>query len=236
MTGVVTKQVFFVSADWSKDHRKRSVHVADLENRRIWREEGRGWDLQALLKRAGELARRGSVLVGIDAVLGVPAGYWREVQETEYTRYKRGSSPPVGFIDWLRRVDPDSGFFEPVRDPANWRVDRPFFRVLEREGGLGAFTTRFEDGFRRSCRPDRADPDTQRDALFTAPCFAAASGGPSSGACRSRSAFARGTGATGIGRLYRPIGVSLPDTRLFEDLPPHPRRVGRTCRIASKTP
>lgn len=50
--------------------------------------------------------------------------------------------------------------FEPVRDPANWRVDRPFFRVLEGEGGLGAFTTRFEDGFRRKIdRRTGAKPD-----------------------------------------------------------------------------
>ena len=147
VTGAVTSQVFFVSADWSKDRRKRSVHVADLRSRRIWREESDDWNLQTLLKRASELALRGSVLVGIDAVIGVPAAYWRRVQEAPCWG---GSSPPTGFIDWLSRLDAGSGFFEPVRDPASWRVDRPFFRVPRvRDGGLRAFTTMFEDGFRR---------------------------------------------------------------------------------------
>ena len=147
VTGAVTSHVFFVSADWSKDRRKRSVHVADLRSRRIWREERDDWNLQTLLKRASELALRGSVLVGIDAVIGVPAAYWRRVQEAPYWV---GSSPPTGFIDWLSRLNPGSGFFEPVRDPASWRVDRPFFRVPRvRDGGLRAFTTMFEDGFRR---------------------------------------------------------------------------------------
>lgn len=136
---------FFVSADWSKDHRKRSVHVAHLPARRIWREECRGWTLSALLTLAARLAERGSVLVGVDAALGVPAGYWGAVRARNWT----GRIRPVNFVDWLGRLDPDSEFFEPVSDPAAWAVDRPFFRVAKGKGGRTVFTGRFEDGFLR---------------------------------------------------------------------------------------
>ena len=189
MTHVVTTPVFFISADWSKDERKRSVHTADLRNRRIWREECAGWNLQALLKRAGELTKRGAVLVGIDAVLGVPAGYWREVQRAGHWG---GSSPPAGFVDWLARLDPESGFFAPVRDPASWRVDRPFFRVPSaREGGRRAFTNRFEDGLRR-----KIDQVTGANPIF------AVSGIP-------------GTVGSGTGSLWMELIPRLAETREF---------------------
>ena len=137
---------FFVSADWSKDESKRSVHVADLDARRIRREVCAGWNLKRLLELAGKLARRGSVLVGVDAALGVPAGYWRAVQTAQ-----RWGSPaaPAGFVDWLGRLDPGSEFFEEIREPREWSVERPFFRVPGRRGGLRGFTEKFHDGFLR---------------------------------------------------------------------------------------
>ena len=52
----------FVSADWSKDERKRSVHVADLRGRRI-RQEGAGWSLNTMLALARK--RDGPVLAGV---------------------------------------------------------------------------------------------------------------------------------------------------------------------------
>ena len=137
---------FFVSADWSKDTRKRSVHVADLSARRIRRPESNKWTLEALLRLAAELAQRGPVLVGIDAALGVPAGYWDEVQTRDWGVQRR----PANFIDWLSRLDSAHEFFEPVDDPARWRVDRPFFRVPGRKGGLSDFKNRFGDGFLRT--------------------------------------------------------------------------------------
>ena len=136
---------FFVSADWGKDARKRSVHVADLSGRRIWREERDDWNLTRLLKLSIGLAERGSVLVGIDAALGVPAGYWGEVTALDWGMRGR----PANFIDWLGRLDPDGDFFDEVRQPDQWHVGRPFFRVPGRPGGLSDFTRRFEDGFRR---------------------------------------------------------------------------------------
>ena len=95
---------------------------------------------------AADLALRGSVLVGVDAALGVPAGYWRAVQVRDWG----SGGAPATFIDWLSRLDSAHEFFEPVDDPAEWRVDRPFFRVPGRKGGLSDFKNRFGDGFLRT--------------------------------------------------------------------------------------
>ena len=148
---------FFVSADWSKNAGKRSVHVADLPARRIRWEESTGWTLKTLLQLAAELAQRGSVLVGVDAALGVPAGYWGAVRERDWGIRGR----PANFIDWLSRLAPDSNFFEDVREPDEWDVSRPFFRVPGRHGGLRDFTSLFDDGFRR-----RIDKLTGAKPLF----------------------------------------------------------------------
>ena len=136
---------FFISADWSKDARKRSVHVADLSARRIWRPQDSDWTLKTLLKLAAELAQRGPVLVGIDAALGIPADYWSAVQE----QYGKSEDRPPNFVDWLRRIDPHSEFFVEVHEPRQWRADRPFFSVPGRKGGLNDFKDRFSDGFLR---------------------------------------------------------------------------------------
>ena len=121
------------------------MHVANLTVRRIWREERSDWTLKALLELAAELAQHGSVLVGIDAALGIPAGYWDEVQTRDWGIQGR----PANFIDWLGRLDSAHEFFEPVDDPSAWRVDRPFFRVAKGKGGRTRFTARYEDRFLR---------------------------------------------------------------------------------------
>lgn len=148
---------FFVSADWSKNTRKRSVHVADLSARRIRRPESNGWTLEALLHLAAELAQRGSVLLGMDAALGIPPSYWRTVKEQGWGM----GAKPANFVDWIRRLDPDTEFFEEVREPDEWEMGRPFFRVPGRSGGLSGFTSLFEDGFRR-----RIDELTGAKSMF----------------------------------------------------------------------
>lgn len=128
----MTTPAFFISADWSKDERKRSVHTADLRNRRIWREECAGWNLQALLKRAGELTKHGAVLVGIDAVLGVPAGYWREVQ-------RAGQLGRFVTTGWIRRLARPSRSGVRVLRPCSRSSElacRPtFLSRAQRQGG-----------------------------------------------------------------------------------------------------
>ena len=146
---------YVVSADWSKHARKRSVYIADLQQRRIRRVEGHAWTLESLLTLATDLARHGSVLVGIDLALGVPRDYWRRVRDGRRRRQ------PVTFIDWLGELDPTSGFFQTTDDPPRWRVERPWFAVPPGRGGLRSFTAQAGDGFRR-----RLDHATQAKPLF----------------------------------------------------------------------
>lgn len=95
-----TLPAVFISADWSKKTEKRSVHVADLGQRRIWREDRGDWNLRTLLDLARNLACRGPVLLGLDLALGVPAGYWSEVLTVPHWR---GSD---SFLGWLRKLEP----------------------------------------------------------------------------------------------------------------------------------
>lgn len=142
---------FFISADWSKDPRKRSVHVADLSERRIYREAQLDWALGSLTALARQLSERGSVLIGIDLVLGVPRSYWELVlAEPRYGK-------PAGFIHWLEQLSDDGSFFHSantVRSHEQWRVHRPWFRVPGGPGSLTSFKKKADDGFLR--RIDRA--------------------------------------------------------------------------------
>ena len=150
---------FFVSADWSKDPRKRSVYVADLKHRRIQSEARPDWGLDTLLALAERLCSQGSVLVGVDLALGVPRSYWELVlAEPRYGR-------PATFVNWLARLDSDSGFFDPantVKDHEQWRVGRPWFHVPPGKGGLTSFTQKACDGFLR-----RIDRKTKAKPVFT---------------------------------------------------------------------
>lgn len=171
---------FFVSADWSKKKEKRSVHVADLRGRRI-RYEGTGWILRTLLDLARD--RDGPVLVGVDAALGVPDSYWREVLKT---------SNPASFIEWLRGLDPDSDFFtETARNAAEWRIDRPFFRIPRGPGSKTAYDDLLPGGFLR-----KIDHRTKAKPIF------AASGIP-------------GTVGSGTRALWRELAPLLREDRDF---------------------
>ncbi|MCY3969010.1 MAG: hypothetical protein OXG74_03685 [Acidobacteria bacterium] len=149
---------FFVSADWSKDPRKRSVYVADLSERLIYREARSGWALPSLMALARQLSKQGSVLVGVDLVLGVPQSYWKLVlAESRYGQ-------PATFIDCLSGLGDNGGFFDPskrVYDHREWRVERPWFHVPRGPGGLTSFKEKADDGFLR-----RIDHATGAKPLF----------------------------------------------------------------------
>lgn len=134
---------FFLSADWSKDVRKRSVHVADIHARRILSAERRGWNLAKLLAVAREKAQRGPVLIGIDLVIGLPDRYWQALRQSG------ACGCPASFVEWLGRLDPGSDFFRRVRSPPEWCIERPFFHVPSGKGGLKSFTNKLNGGFRR---------------------------------------------------------------------------------------
>ena len=147
----------FISADWGKDTRKRSVYIADRGGQCIRRPKppDAGWNLDALLSLAKSLLRNGPVLIGIDVVLGIPEGYWRLVLD-EYNRY-----PPKTFVDWLGGLDPSGEFFETVYEPDEWHVSRPWFNVPKGKGSLGSFTDKVGDGMRR-----RIDKETGGNPVF----------------------------------------------------------------------
>ena len=137
---------FFLSADWSKKAGKRSVHVADVHERRIRCAECGGWNLAKLLASARERAHRGPGLIGIDLVIGLPDRYWQTLRCSG--RYGR----PASFVEWLGQRDPDSDFFRRVCSPSEWRIDRPFFHVPKGKGREEV--VRGEAG-RRVLSPDR---------------------------------------------------------------------------------
>ena len=149
---------FFVSADWSKNPRKRSVYVADLSERLIYREARSDWALPSLMALSRQLSEQGPVLVGVDLVLGVPQSYWKLVLAE--SRHRQ----PATFIDWLSGLRSNSGFFDPskrVKDHREWRVERPWFHVPRGPGGLTSFKEKAEDGFLR-----RIDRTTGAKPLF----------------------------------------------------------------------
>ncbi len=134
---------FFLSADWSKDAKKRSVHVADLHERRIRYAECGGWNLAKLLALARKYAHWGPVLIGIDLAIGLPNRYWQAL----LCSGRHGD--PASFVEWLGQRDPDSDFFRRVRSPSEWRVDRPFFHVPKGKGGRKSFEEKLDGGFYR---------------------------------------------------------------------------------------
>ena len=146
---------FFLSADWSKDANKRSVHVADVHERRIRCAECGGWNLAKLLASARERAHRGPVLIGIDLAIGLPDCYWQALL------HSRRHGSPTSFVEWLGQRDPDSDFFRRVRSPAEWRIDRPFFRIAKGKGEKKSIEEKLDGGFYR-----RIDTKTGAKPLF----------------------------------------------------------------------
>jgi len=135
---------YFISADWGKKPNKRAVWISDRNNRRIYKAEtSSNWNLSELLKRAYSLSNKGPVLIGIDVVLGVPASYWRLVQQAY------GFNPPQTFVQWLAMIEQTGGFFDTVTDPQKWSVSQPWFQVMKGPGGRTSFTNKVDDNMLR---------------------------------------------------------------------------------------
>ena len=142
----------FVSADWAKSPTKRSVHVADLAERRVEARHGT-WTFRELLELARGLSDRGPVLVGIDVALGVPAGVLARARQVE--------PDIVDFLGYLGRIGRRPGFFETVREARGWGVEHPFFAVPAGTGGRTSFEERVPGGLRREI-----DRSTGANPLF----------------------------------------------------------------------
>ena len=194
----------FVSADWSKDPRKRSVYVADLSKRLIYREARPDWALGSLMALAMQLPEQGSVLVGVDLVLGVPQSYWELVlAEPRYGQ-------PSTFIDWLGQLGDNREFFDPanvVKDHEQWRVDRPTV-------GFPTSSTARESCWRRLIRVSPTPPrwqTTAASANFQSTQKARAAVGPlSSGPQRAGAADAP---PPADARQLRHPGTTTPGSR-----------------------
>lgn len=121
-----------VTADWSAALAKRSVYVADVETRTVRRLPGEEWTFEALLDRSAALPP--PVLLGIDAVLGLPRPYFDAARALVPTW-----APARGFLDWLALTMATPEVFDPVSAAAEWTPVRPFFRVPPGKGSLKAY-------------------------------------------------------------------------------------------------
>lgn len=123
-----------VSVDWSSNPLRRAAYVARWRDRwRISQEKppSGGWTLTALLvlaeKLSDESGRR--ALLGIDAVLGVPALFARAIGART-------------FFDALRRLERCDGLKQECAAAPSWSQEAPFFRVPAGRGSLTAFVRR----------------------------------------------------------------------------------------------
>ena len=124
-----------ICADWGKESRKRAVYVADVAERTVRRLESGDWTLTRILSHAETWASRGTVLVTIDAPLGVPASFLSAVARLQPL------APPRGFLDVLEWAKKQPDFFASTSRAEAWRVERPFFAVPGVTGGLTAYRT-----------------------------------------------------------------------------------------------
>lgn len=148
----------FISADWSKDPKKRSVYTADIANKRIQKEKypgTEGWNLKSLLELAKQFSQSGPVLVGVDVVLGVPEEYWQmSMQDINTDR-------PDSFVQWLAGFGPCSGFFGICNSPEEWSIHRPWFKVPKGKGTLKSFEEKVNGNMKR-----RIDHETNANPVF----------------------------------------------------------------------
>jgi hypothetical protein len=121
-------------ADWGKESAKRAVYLADVDGRVVRRVPGEAWSLARLLEEAQRFTSIGSVLVTVDAPLGVPESYLAALNKVR-------SGQPLGtFLDLLASISSMPRFFDGTSVPEEWRLDCPFFAVPRAaDGGLSAY-------------------------------------------------------------------------------------------------
>jgi len=143
-----------LAADWAGKRKKRSVWIADIVERTIRRcHTPDGWTLRSLLRDATKLEHRGSVLVAVDAVIGVPAAYFA----------RRGEIPgwegSVNFIHWLAVAARSPQFFEACKEASAWSLTQPFFAIPKGAGARRDFVGAAGfDFLRRIDRCTKANP------------------------------------------------------------------------------
>ena len=135
----------FISADWAKKPSKRAIWIADRQSGIIYRPDipPASRSLKGLLNLANSLSENGPVVVGVDVALGVSAGFWQMIQEDD------DWCSPKTFVDWLTVIDPSGEFFSTAVTPEEWSISRPWFRVMEGDGGLNCFLNKVPQGMLR---------------------------------------------------------------------------------------
>ena len=118
-----------LSADWSKNPAKRAVCHADVTSRRLNVVGRSDWTLRSLLEFARDEVE-GPVLVGIDAVIGVPKSYLVQAP---------GYEPEMTFLDWLPTTRVLPQFFAEATRVEELSPARPFFAVPAGKGSRKAF-------------------------------------------------------------------------------------------------
>ena len=125
---VANMEPVVLSVDWGKEPEKRAACVAvpaDGWTLALEPPPSEGWYLATLLARARELGVRHKrpVLVGIDAVLGVPAAFAR-------------SFGCDSFPDVLAQLAVGGALTAQPTASSTWNCEQPFFRVAPGEGSL----------------------------------------------------------------------------------------------------
>ncbi len=128
-------RIELLCADWSLEPARRAVAGSRPAPQGGWTSAPEppppgGWTLDALLEQAERRADEsgGAVLVGIDAVLGVPHAFARRLAAAD-------------FFAALRRLAEAGSLASEAAEAGEWSPVRPFFRVPPGAGGL----TRFVD-------------------------------------------------------------------------------------------
>src|SRR5437763_4720754 len=93
-------------ADWGKEAAKRAVYLADIAGRVVRRVPGKGWSLARLLEEAQRFTSVGSVLVTVDAPLGVPESYLAPLNGV------LSGQPPATFLELLASAALMPHFFD----------------------------------------------------------------------------------------------------------------------------
>jgi len=123
-----------LAADWGKETSKRTVYAADQSSRVVRRiTPNKAWTLTNLLDVASSMQASDSVIVALDAPLGVPQSFFDVAAATPSWR------SPVNFPDLLMHACEIPLFFTGTRDASAWSIDCPFFSVPKGHGGLTSY-------------------------------------------------------------------------------------------------
>ncbi len=124
---------YLLCADWSKDQNKRALYAADVRKREVYRVRPATLTIDSALDEARKLAAKGKVLLSFDLPLGLPLSFLSAIRTIP------GWETASRFDEFLTLTARTPSFFEFGRDANGWSVQKPFFKVPEGEGALGAF-------------------------------------------------------------------------------------------------